>query len=148
MRHVKKVGLGTNALAAQHVNPPSTPTTATSRWAGFNGKPVLLNHHLLDEQYHLCCYSEVRADELGIGYHIEHVENKSQIPARTFDYLNLAASAFDSDTGLQQASRQGWEVFGGHAPGKRGVGGPIDMSLFVSPHEPDCAKYFTYTSDG
>lgn len=51
---------------------------------------------LLNEQYHLCCYSEVRADLRGLGYHIEHVENKSQHPERTFDYLNLAASALDS----------------------------------------------------
>lgn len=148
MRHVKKIGLGTHALAAQNANPPSTATAATSRWAGFNGKAVLLNHHLLDEQYRLCCYSEVRADELGIGYHIEHVENKSQAPTKTFDYLNLAASAFDSETGLKEASIQSWEIFGGHSSGKRGVIGPVNMGLFVSPHQPDCARYFTYTSDG
>ncbi|EJT4385593.1 TIGR02646 family protein, partial [Salmonella enterica] len=50
---------------------------------------------LLNEQYHLCCYSEIRADLRGLGYHIEHVENKSQQPGRTFDYQNLAASALD-----------------------------------------------------
>lgn len=149
MRHVKKIGNGTEALTKQNANPPTTHPEATSRWQRFrSGKADVLNNHLLFEQYRLCCYSEVRADELGIGYHIEHVENKSQAPARTFDYLNLAASAFDSETGLQQASRQGWEVFGGHASDKQGAYGPVDMHLFVSPHEPDCAKYFTYTSDG
>jgi len=59
---------------------------------------------LLDEQYQLCCYSELRADQEGLGYHIEHLENKSQAPARTFDYSNLAASALRGDD-LQQLSR-------------------------------------------
>lgn len=148
MRHVTKVGLGTNALAVQHANPPTTAGDARARWDAFSGKAVLLQNWLLTEQYNLCCYSEARADELGIGYHIEHVENKSQAPTRTFDFLNLAGSAFDSNTGLKTASAQGWEVFGGHATGKRGVTGPVNMALFVSPHQPDCAKYFTYTSDG
>ncbi len=25
---------------------------------------------LLNEQYHLCCYSEIRADLRGLGYHV------------------------------------------------------------------------------
>ncbi|ELI0860547.1 TIGR02646 family protein, partial [Salmonella enterica] len=71
---------------------------------------------LLNEQYHLCCYSEIRADLRGLGYHIEHVENKSQQPGRTFDYQNLAASALDSENGLHLF---GINAFGGHARGKQ-----------------------------
>lgn len=68
MRHVTKVGLGTNALSAQHASPPATAADARVRWDRFDGKAVLMEHWLLTEQYSLCCYSEARADELGIGY--------------------------------------------------------------------------------
>jgi len=97
---------------------------------------------LLDEQYQLCCYSELRADQEGLGYHIEHLENKSQAPARTFDYSNLAASALRGDD-LQQLSRG--EAFGGHAEAKQQA---PDMAMFVDCHQPDCARYFSYLSDG
>lgn len=100
---------------------------------------------LLLEQYHLCCYSEFRPDEEGLGCHIEHVENKSQNPARTFDYSNLAASALDSNIGLQQLKKPNSTapdaIFGGHAVGKRES---VDMTLFVSCHQPDCARYFAF----
>ncbi|NVL29692.1 TIGR02646 family protein, partial [Pseudomonas syringae pv. actinidiae] len=26
----------------------------------------------------MCCYSEIRPDRVGLSFHIEHVENKSQ----------------------------------------------------------------------
>lgn len=101
--------------------------------------------HLLDEQFGLCCYSEIRPDEVGLKFHIEHVENKSQHPQRTFDYTNLAASALDSETDLHALKRQGAEVFGGHALGKsKGV----DMARFISCHQADCSSFFAYLSDG
>lgn len=97
---------------------------------------------LLNEQYHLCCYSEIRADLRGLGYHIEHVENKSQQPVRTFDYQNLAASALDSENGLHQFSIK---AFGGHSRGKQEA---VDMAKFIHCHMSDCSRYFAYLSDG
>ncbi len=129
-------------------NPPTTPDEATRAWEKFSGKrPVL--HALLTEQYHLCCYSELRADEADLGYHIEHIENKSQNPARTFDPANLAASAIDSNFGVAQLKQRPEglhnNLFGGHAPLKaQGV----DMAQLVHPRMSDCATFFQYLSDG
>lgn len=148
MRQVKKYGIGTTELQNAHLSPPTSGTNATDQWDKLKRKDALLENCLLAEQYRLCCYSEVRADLLGIGYHIEHVENKSQAPSRTFDYGNLAASAFNSELGLQTAKKNGWAVFGGHASGKQGKPGLVDMTLFISPHQPGFADFFVYTSDG
>jgi len=109
----KSGGTGNHALRTAHASPPGTAADATSRWQGLNHKTDLRDNYLLPEQYHLCCYSELDADREGLGFHIEHVENKSQNPARTFDYANLAASAFSSKEGLLLAKAQVWEVFGG-----------------------------------
>jgi len=131
-------------LSHAHTNPPTTRDAASSRWGSFQYKGPVLDA-LLIEQYGLCCYSEIRPDRLGLGFHIEHVENKSQHPQRTFDYSNLAASALDSQNDLQSLKRQGTEVFGGHALGKsKGV----NLTLFVSCHQPDCSRFFAYLSDG
>ena len=139
MRHIRKRGNGGYHLNHSHASPPQTDQAATSRWSSFGYKQEVLGY-LLAEQYQLCCYSELHADQQGLGYHIEHVENKSQHPQRTFDYTNLAASALRSvDLGLLQA------VFGGHAPGKQQA---VDIHRFVSPHQADCASFFTYLSDG
>lgn len=144
MRAIRKQGSGGYHLSQAHGHPPQTPVQATSRWGSFGHKADVMAN-LLKEQYHLCCYSEFRADQEGLGYHIEHVENKSQNPARTFDYSNLAASALDSHTGLKQVKQQDKtkpeEVFGGHASGKRAE---VDLSLFISCHQPDCARFFAY----
>lgn len=141
MRYVVKNGRGTGALALQHQEPPQTSAEAERRWRRFDNKSVLLEV-LLNEQYHLCCYSELRADLRGLGWHIEHVENKSQQPVRTFDYQNLSVSSLDSENGLRQFGK---EAFGGHAPGKSQ---PVDMARFIHGHLPDCARYFAYLSDG
>ncbi|MGY2146564.1 retron system putative HNH endonuclease [Pseudomonas azotoformans] len=127
-----------------HANPPSTAKAATSRWSGFGHKQQVLDC-LLEEQYGLCCYSEVRPDQAGLGLHIEHVENKSQNPHRTFDYNNLAACALDSKTDLRAFRGLASEVFGGHAPGKSEA---VDIHRFVSCHQPDCSRFFAYLSDG
>lgn len=141
MRAISKQGSGGYDLGKAHKNPPLTPGYATSRWRKFKPKSVVMDN-LLNEQYYLCCYSEFRPDQEGWGYHIEHVENKSQNPARTFDYSNLAASAFDSHTGLKQQDKtKPEEVFGGHASGKQAN---VNLSLFVSCHQPDCARFFAY----
>lgn len=144
MRFITKQGNGNYHLNQSHAHPPTTPQQANSRWSGFAHKAAL-RQSLLDEQYQLCCYSELRADEEGLGYHIEHVENKSQKPARTFDYSNLAASALDSVNDLSAFKAQVREVFGGHASGKRDA---VDLTRFVSCHQPNCQRYFAYLSDG
>lgn len=146
MRTIQKYGSGGFHLNQAHANPPQTPAQAGSRWSSFGYKEEVLQH-LLAEQYHLCCYSELRADEEGLGYHIEHVENKQQNPPRTFDYGNLAASALHSEV-LGGFKAQGNEVFGGHARGKNGTSGPVDMQRFISPHQADCTRFFAYLSDG
>lgn len=145
MRAVKKSGGGTVQLNQAHSNPPQTDRATTVRWKRFRPHKAAVQQCLLDEQYHLCCYSELRADEEGLGYHIEHVENKSQNPARTFDYTNLAASALNSANDLKAFKAQGHEVFGGHAAGKQQA---VDMTRFVSCHQPDCRRFFAYLSDG
>ncbi|MEX5568462.1 retron system putative HNH endonuclease [Pseudomonas syringae] len=131
-------------MTHSHCSPPTTSDASASRWSSFGYKTQVLDC-LLEEQYGLCCYSEIRPDRVGLSFHIEHVENKSQHPERTFDYDNLAASALDSKSDLQTLKIQGAEVFGGHALGKsKGV----DMTRFVSCHQSDCSRFFAYLSDG
>ena len=141
MRAIYKQGTGGYGLRQAQANPPQTPQRATSRWSSFNYKPEVMSA-LLDEQHQLCCYSEIRADQDGLGYHCEHVENKSQNPLRTFDYTNLAASALHSD---DLPKLNAGEAFAGHAAGKQQA---CDMTRFVSCHQPDCARFFAYLSDG
>lgn len=144
MRAITKQGTGGYQLNRSHQNPPQISHDATTRWGSFAHKPEVLQS-LLEEQYHLCCYSEIRADEEGLGYHIEHVENRSMNPQRTFDYSNLAASALDSTNDLSTFRGTGTEVFGGHASGKRNA---YDVSRFISCHQADCSRFFAYLSDG
>lgn len=144
MRAIRKRGGGGFHLRQAHAHPPATSEQATSRWGSFGDKESV-KQCLLEEQFQLCCYSEWRADEDGWGYHIEHVENKSQNPARTFDYDNLAASALDSENDLRELRLQEAVAFGGHAPGKRRT---CDMQRFVSPHDANCSRFFAYLSDG
>lgn len=144
MRYVRKGPDGGYHLSQAHCTPPVTPGQAKSRWRSFGHKADVLDR-LLWEQYRLCCYAEVRADEEGLGYHIEHVENKSQNPGRTFDYTNLSASAVDRDVGLPALASVGESAFGGHATGKQAG---VDINRFVSCHQADCARFFAYLSDG
>ncbi len=149
MRPISKHGNGSYHLNQANQTPPQNKEQATRRWSSFNYKPHILDC-LLDEQYQLCCYSELRADKYDLGYHIEHIENKGQAPQRTFDYNNLAASALASDSirafkDKQQETGLSGDLFGGHAQGKQRS---VDMQRFVSPHQPDCARFFSYLSDG
>jgi uncharacterized protein (TIGR02646 family) len=113
MRPVLKHGSGPYPLTLSHTSPPLTHEDATRRWSRFSHKPDVLNC-LLEEQYGLCCYSEIRPDLIGLGFHIEHVENKGKNPGRTFDYTNLAASALNSRHDLKALSTQKGDIFGGH----------------------------------
>lgn len=140
MRAITKQGGGGYHLNQAHTKPPTNHEQATSHWRRFGDKPAVKDS-LLAEQYHLCCYSELRADQEHLGYHIEHVENKSQNPQRTFDYTNLAASALvDDDLKFLKG-----QVFGGHAPRKQKQ---VNPRYFVSCHQPDCQRFFAYLSDG
>lgn len=147
MRAIIKQGGGGYHLNRVHCTPPQTDAEATSRWKSFRRHRKGVLQLLLAEQYQLCCYSELRADQESLGYHIEHVENKSKNPPRTFDYNNLAACALGSpeDIDLADFKAQGHEVFGGHAPGKQQA---CNMTRFVSCHQPDCPRFFAYLSDG
>lgn len=140
MRFIRKGIYGGYHLQKAHCSPPIDSATASSRWGAFSDKQAVLGF-LLDEQYQICCYSELRADEEGLGYHIEHVVNKAQAPERTFDFTNLAASALHAD----DLTLLRGEAFGGHAPGKQGE---CDPDRFVSCHRSDCARFFRYLSDG
>jgi len=138
MRFVRKQGVFNRALEQSHARPPASAKEATSRWSGFVGKAAI-QALLLDEQYHLCCYCELRPDLEGIGAHIEHVQPKSLYPHRTFDYLNLAVSALAAN----DLQRIGEAVFGGHAKLSE-----YDSQQFISCHEQSCSKFFSYLSDG
>jgi uncharacterized protein (TIGR02646 family) len=153
MKRIVKAGQSSRKLQRAALNPPPSPEAATAAWRSFRqhgGGAELLDAHLLPEQLGLCGYSELAADSLGLGlgFHIEHVENKSQNPARTFDYGNLIVSSFSSSEGLAQVKVQGLEVFGGHATGKQGKPLPVDMAKFVSLLQDDGARYFAYLSNG
>jgi len=143
MRTIVKKGVGTARLNAENENPPQTADEATHRWQRFRRDKARVLNHLLDEQFQLCYYSEIRPDQLGLGCHIEHVQPKSQYPQRTFDYQNLAASALDSANDLNAFKAQAHEVFAGHAKL-----GEYDPELFVSCHQSDCTRFFAYLSDG
>jgi uncharacterized protein (TIGR02646 family) len=144
MRSITKNGGGGYHLRQSHQVPPTARDQAKSRWSAFGHKGEVMQA-LLEEQFNLCCYSELRPDKVGLGYHIEHIENKGQNPGRTFDYTNLAASALDSanDLGVLKARQE--EAFGGHAKGKQQG---VDKARFVSCHQFDCGRFFAYLSDG
>lgn len=132
---------GNHHLGLAHQTPPTTADQATSRWKNFGYKSRVLDN-LLDDQYGLCCYSELRADLEGLGYHIEHLCPKSIYPVGTFDYANLAASALSKDD-LNIFKTIKEDTFGGHAKLSA-----YDPALFILCHDPDCARYFAYLSDG
>jgi uncharacterized protein (TIGR02646 family) len=139
MRPIHKQGYGTYHLQQAHQHPPMTAHDARTRWSSF-GYKADIKESLLDEQLMLCAYSEIRADLVGIGYHIEHIRPKSQFPQETFHYDNLVASAL-ADQDLHRIIAA--DVFGGHAKI-----GSYDAQLFISCLETDCSRFFAYLSDG
>jgi uncharacterized protein (TIGR02646 family) len=142
MIFIDKHGNGGFHLNKANKNPPYSEYTAQSRWHSFRHHKAEVLDFLLTEQYGLCCYSELRADLAGLGYHIEHVQPKSLYPDRTFDYRNLAASALD-EKNLASFKANKEETFAGHAKLQQ-----FDATLFISCHESDCQRYFAYLSDG
>lgn len=149
MRHILPTGAGPIALSKAQ---QTTPDEATRRWRGFAPHKQAVSDCLWEDQYMLCCYSELRADLYGLGYHIEHIENKSQHPQRTFDWPNLAACALSSEEGLSRLASpraaslgKAEVIFGGHAREKQNQ---VDLAQFVSIRDPQCATYFAYLSNG
>lgn len=121
---------------------PTTGQESTRRWKNFN-KKRMLSGQLLEQQYGLCCYTELNLTdfflEQGMGSHIEHEKPKSAFPRKTFQYSNLLLCALESED-LQHFPKQ--LQFGGHF--KRSN---FDSQLFISPHQANCRDYFVYSSD-
>jgi len=138
----KNTGRGAYTHLANQT-PPTTSAEARLAWTRFKGRN-LLKSALLEDQYGLCCYTEINADSEGWDYHVEHIENKSQNPVGTFDLCNLGASAL-SDQDLQRLKPTKENVFGGHAVNKAKN---VDMTRFVHFHLHDCSKFFAYLSTG
>ena len=139
MKYIRK-GVGHHPqLQNAALNPPNSSAEASARWNSLKDKKGLLSI-LLREQYHLCGYSEY--DCSPIGFHIEHVENKSQNPQGTFEFCNLLASAFHSDALARIPAK---DLFGGHSVGKSTS---VDMTRFVSPLDAGCWHYFVYLQSG
>lgn len=141
MRFIVQSSLNIRGLHVANQSPPINATQAISRWQSFSYKNTVLQS-LCRQQSLLCCYSEVRGDQLGLNYHIEHIENKSQNPSKTFDEANLAASAFSSEE-LCNVRKE--EIFGGHVINKQQH---VDITKFISCYQYGCESYFTYLSDG
>lgn len=136
MRAISK-GTPERALAQRHRNPPTTAREAETAWGNFRGERRRGTvNKCLEEQYHLCGYSEVDLDQDGFGMHLEHLEPKSLTPARTFDHANLILSAISSER-LETLDPK--DRFGGHAKGIR-----FSATGFIHPLNPDCARYFHY----
>jgi len=160
MRFIQKTELGSNVLDRKNnQGRPTTKEEAIERWDDFGKKPVVRNK-LLPQQQGLCAYTEfnIKAFRSTIassshGCHIEHIKPKSLFPEHTFDYDNLVISVLD-DLDLQRL-RQGVfvvdelpeddlshrEFFAAHAKGSE-----YD-SLFISPLETDCQRYFRYLEE-
>ncbi|MBX8552305.1 TIGR02646 family protein [Pseudomonas cichorii] len=145
MRHIPKKKSTYKPLHTANLSPPETSQDANFRWSKFGRYKKRLLELLLREQFSVCCYTEIQAEDYKLGYHIEHVLNKSEHPLRTFDYTNLAASVLASDDLKRLKSEGLGSAFGGHAQGKIK---PINPHLFISPHLTDCERFFAYLSDG
>ncbi|MEE4333875.1 retron system putative HNH endonuclease [Pseudomonas alliivorans] len=144
MRYIAKSQQGYHQLKYINNPPPESSKEAGRRWSGFKNKSALLDA-LLEEQFKICCYSELRAENYGYGYHVEHVLNKSQYPRLTFEYANLAASALSSSDLCSISNACSRAAFGGHAIGKSQT---VDKKLFITPHKPGCERFFYYLSNG
>lgn len=142
MRHITKPATSAGVAVLKNKAAPKTPDEAEKSWRKFKKTKALMNI-LLKEQFFLCCYSELRADKLGIGHHIEHIKPKSKFCADTFNYTNLAASALASDPDLKTfGKKKTHESFGGHFKDDN-----YD-ERFVSCHQPDSARFFVYDKNG
>lgn len=145
MRHIPKECFAFKPLERANLVPPQTSQDARARWKEFRWYKKKLLKILLAEQFYVCCYSEICAENYDFRYHIEHILNKGEHPLLTFDYANLAASALADDDLTRLRASGGNTLFGGHALGKSKS---VNTRLFISPHVKDCDRFFAYLSDG
>tara|TARA_B110000211_G_scaffold177773_1_gene200978 strand:- start:3832 stop:4545 length:714 start_codon:yes stop_codon:yes gene_type:complete len=140
MRTIIKTKNGPRELIRANSTPPSTPEEATSRWGSFSKNKKQVTDFLNYTQFHLCAYSELRADLSDLGTHIEHIRPKSSYPHSTFDHKNLVVSSISHE---KLATMKKADVFGGHAKKNK-----FDEKLFISCLDQTCPSYFTYIIDG
>jgi uncharacterized protein (TIGR02646 family) len=149
VKYIAKRKRHLDCLYDHNLTPPSSHLQATKKWRRFSGSRdyELLFDVLLEEQYGLCAYTELRPEEHGFSFHVEHVKPKSKYPQHTFDYRNLVLSALCSDdlhTLNMNNSIQISKFFGGHT--KRSH---FDKKNFLSPLNSVAKRnYFLYQSDG
>lgn len=148
MRHIAKNELGSNVLERwQSNNPcPENSEQATEQWNRF-GKKTVVRNKLLTQQYDLCAYTQMQITEFchvansKQGCHIEHVKPKALSPALTFDYHNLLVSILSGDDlGLPILEHR---YFAGHYRDNN----QYIESLFITPLEADCPRYFCYLEE-
>lgn len=149
MKYIAKRKRHLDCLYEENLSPPTTKEEATQRWSRFSRHKDydLLFNVLLDEQFGLCAYTEIRPEEHNLGFHIEHVKPKSKFPALTFAYNNLVLSALSSDDLKDLKIQFGSEkktCFGGQA--KLSL---FDKNQFLSPLSAKAKRnYFLYLSNG
>jgi len=157
MKYIAKRKGQPDYLYDHHAHPPETASNAKTKWRRFVGgrEYQLLFDALLKEQYGLCAYSEIRPDEHGLGFHVEHIKPKSQYPNQTFDHHNLVLSALSSqdlnalkikydDTEESGSKPMGSYCFGGHAKLSR-----FNKLEFLSPLRAKAKRnYFLYLNTG
>lgn len=101
----------------------------------FRGQDKSIFHQLLiSEQGYICCYCGMRINLE--SSHIEHLKPRSKYPKNQLDYYNLLASC--------QRDRQPKEPQ--HCGVKKGEW--YDENLMVSPLNPNCEDYFSYSGIG
>lgn len=131
-------------LLSRQQQPVNNPRAA---WDRFHGKKDI-HDALLPAQKHLCAYCEIELDnrEEALGYHIEHIESKSENPHLTFEFQNLMLSCFRTGNEIEQTDEDLKPVSCGHAELKQN--NQYDAALFIKPTEQDCQRYFFYELDG
>jgi uncharacterized protein (TIGR02646 family) len=93
-----------------------------------------VQHHLISEQGHICCYCGERI--ISSDSHIEHFQPQTEYPDLELDYFNLLASC-------QQKIKPKEPRHCG-----MGKGDWFDAKLLVSPLIADCEDFFEYAVDG
>jgi len=91
---------------------------------------------LLQDQGFICCYCEIRLTD-SPECQIEHIKPKGEFPELELEYTNFLAcclgGSHDNPTTQHCGQKKNkW----------------YDPELFVSPLNPDCESYFTYTLNG
>ncbi|NOI41338.1 TIGR02646 family protein [Vibrio sp. 070316B] len=152
MRTIKKIS-PCHALAERNKRPPTNHIKATKAWTRFRRHKPSVTRTCYQEQFGLCCYSEISLDNVfsirgldnaelsrALGTHIEHIEPKFRNPRKTFEYTNLILSAIDDPS---KRNLLKVDVFGGHAKQRM-----YHATSFISPLLNNCSQYFHYEISG